>query len=182
VKLFLSPHNDDEALFGAFTILREQPLVIVVFDSFVQVAAGNPECNWKARRNETASALAILNPHGEVRFLGIPDDRSVISWTDFENAMEPFRHDVEHVYAPAIEDGGHQQHNLVGKFADHFFHDRVTHYMTYTNRGKSTSNKVVPFSPRWLSLKLNALSCYETQTNLPSTRDHFLRDQHEYYE
>ena len=55
--LFLSPHNDDETLFGAFTIMKEKPIVCVVFDSYVQVARGNAGATASRRRNETLRAL-----------------------------------------------------------------------------------------------------------------------------
>jgi hypothetical protein len=41
VKVFLSPHHDDETLFGAFTLLRERPLVVIVTDSYVQFNRGD---------------------------------------------------------------------------------------------------------------------------------------------
>ena len=34
MKILLAPHNDDEALFAAYTIMREHPLVIVVTDGY----------------------------------------------------------------------------------------------------------------------------------------------------
>jgi len=39
MKLLLSPHNDDECLFAAYTLMREKPLVIVVTDSDDETAA-----------------------------------------------------------------------------------------------------------------------------------------------
>ena len=42
-NLFISPHNDDETLFGAFTLCREAAdiQVVVVFDGHVQASRGS---------------------------------------------------------------------------------------------------------------------------------------------
>jgi LmbE family N-acetylglucosaminyl deacetylase len=184
VKLFLSPHNDDETLFGAFTILRESKdlIVAIVFDSQVQVNAGNATCGRTERRLETLEALSILGISSPLltAFLGFPDDRPILSWSFFADAVHKIG-EFESVYAPAVEDGGHDQHNFVGRMADMFFPNRVTHYMTYTNRGKSIGTPV-RYEADWPVRKLRALACYTSQIALPSTRDHFLRDQNEYYQ
>jgi hypothetical protein len=53
--------------------------------------------------------------------------------------------------------------------------------MTYTHDGRSESSNLVPFESEWIALKLRALLCYKSQILEPSTRDHFLYPQYEYY-
>lgn len=77
------------------------------------------------------------------------------------------------VFAPAREEGGHEQHNRIADLADDIFVD-VTHYLTYTADGKSTSEHEVPFEPQWVAKKLHALACYRSQSAHPATRKHFL--------
>ena len=64
MKVFISPHNDGECLFGSFTIQREKPLVVIVFDSVVQVMRGHPECDAVTRREESLRALEELGTPG----------------------------------------------------------------------------------------------------------------------
>lgn len=81
MKLFISPHSDDETLFGAFTIQRERPLVVVVFDSFTQVNRGADYCDALTRRKENANALISLGQfsHYQCNRDGIPDKRMIDS-------------------------------------------------------------------------------------------------------
>jgi len=177
-SLFLSPHCDDESLFGAFTILRERPVVAIVFDSYVQPARGYPRCSAEIRRKETWNALRILmNGCTRPYFMGFRDDDPdpFAIRSAFEHFDMP---DV--VYAPAVEENGHPQHNMVGQLARDVF-PHVVHYMTYTRAGKSTG-RPVPFEPEWPALKLKALACYESQIALKDNVEHFLREQHEYYQ
>jgi LmbE family N-acetylglucosaminyl deacetylase len=174
-KILLSPHCDDETLFASLTILRESPLVIIVFDSHIQPRRGHSGCDAMTRRQETLAAMSILG--AEVQFLGFHDDETV-DVAALTNALRQFGQ-PEMVYAPAVEEGGHVQHNLVGVMAREVFAN-VTHYMTYTNRGKS-AGEPVPYEPHWPALKLKALSCYGSQIALKDNVEHFLRNQHEYY-
>jgi LmbE family N-acetylglucosaminyl deacetylase len=189
MKLFLSPHNDDECLFGALTIQREKPLVVVVFDSHLQAERGNP-VTLEQRRAETISALRELG-HSGCEFIGIPDNHNLASNSDWIaghlRCLLRERWDereVEHAFAPAIENG-HEQHTAVGRAADTLWPGRVTHYLTYTrDKGKSTSANRVPVkSGEWIRRKLRALACYESQIDIATLgcREHFCRDLWEYY-
>ncbi len=177
MKLFVSPHCDDAELFACFTLLREKPLVIVVFDGYVQ-AARRLAVTWDQRRRETRAACAILDV--EVRFLGCrddfpPDARSL-------NAMLASYYG-DAIYAPASETDGHAQHNLVAEACMGL--PVIENYMTYTTRGKSTSDRPVPIlDGSWIALKHKALACYESQMSLDprmGCAPHFLRDMTEYY-
>lgn len=178
--LFLAPHNDDETLFGSFTLIRHKPHVIVCTKSKKQ-SLTIPSITYEMREQETARAMEVLGctwhnwPTWDVQ----PqyDAEAMGCW------LEAWSH-VERVFAPAIESGGHPHHNLIGRVADQAFGDRVTHYMTYTAAGKSTSHREVEFEPAWIALKLQALGCYPSQI---AHRElgcwpHFLRDQREFYE
>lgn len=175
MKLFLSPHCDDETLFGAFSILREKPLVVVLLDSFVQEQRG-AVITAQQRRAETLEAMKILS--AGVEFLGFRDDAP--DWQGICGALR--KYSPELVFAPADEAGGHGHHNAIARIADNLFRRAVKHYMTYTAWGKSVSANIVPFEPGWPLLKLRALACYESQIGLPDTRPHFLRAQYEYLE
>jgi LmbE family N-acetylglucosaminyl deacetylase len=195
VKLLLAPHNDDEVLWTAFTVMREKPLVVVVFDSYVQLERGNP-VTWQDRRLETSCALEALGHTLEagLSFLGIHDTAEE-PFTD--PRIQPSLHariahllsvigEPEHVWAPAIEQNGHAQHNVIGRVAEYLWPGRVTHYLTYTrDKGKSTSaNRVAIESGDWVRRKLRALACYESQIDIErlGCREHFCRDLWEYYE
>lgn len=176
MKLFLSPHNDDAALFGAFTILRERPFVVPVFDSYVQAARGTGITKAQ-RRAEDEAAMEILG--APLWFLGLSDMNPNAASVERELKSLPRRLSPEMVYAPLPEVYGHPHHNLVGEVAKRVF-PNVTFYCTYTTAGKSRGT-AVPYEPEWPLLKLKALACYESQIGLANTAEHFLRDQFEYY-
>lgn len=174
MKLLIAPHSDDEALFTSFTILRERPLVLIVTDSMRQASKG---ITAKERRYETLNALRILG--AESYFLGIPDaqldaNNLAAALDDFIATHGPF----EHVFAPAFEENGNVDHNLIARVT---FSIPTMRYLTYTTAGKSRSAHSVPFEKDWPLVKLQALACYKSQIMEPSTRDHFLRDQYEFY-
>lgn len=177
MNLFLSPHADDETLFGAFTIQREHPLVVVVFDGVVQGRRGDA-ITPEMRRRETLDAMLELGALPPL-FLGYSDaDRA---HETLEESLRDLnrRHKPEVVWAPAVEKGGHEQHNLVGELADKIF-PNVEHYMTYRRlEGKSTG-RLVPVEPGMISAKLRALACYGSQIDHRDNRPHFLREQQEY--
>ena len=119
MRVLLSPHNDDESLFAAFTIMREKPLVIIVTDSNLQQGITAQE-----RREETMQACQILSV--PVEFLGL-EDGSLREW-DLTGRFQSLntRH-WEHVNAPAIQGG----YDVVGRVASRLFHS-PKYYSTYT--------------------------------------------------
>ena len=133
MKLFISPHNDDETLFGAFTILRERPLVLIVYDSWVQFRRGDPVTALE-RRNESLAAMNILG--AEVQFCGLSDE--VLSIPECETALRPYLK-AQRVWAPAFERNGNPHHNLVASVAESLF-PNSQRYMTYTSAGKSSGS------------------------------------------
>jgi LmbE family N-acetylglucosaminyl deacetylase len=173
VKLFISPHNDDETLFGAFTILRENPLVVVVYDSHAQFLRGE-KVTAHQRRQESSAAMKILG--ADVEFCGLSDQK-----LDMAACIAALRiyEGAEEVWAPAFERNGNPHHNLIARAVDSIF-PHSQRYMTYTSAGKS-SGVPVPIKAGWTLSKLRALACYESQIELAATRDFFLNDQREYY-
>ena len=76
--------------------------------------------------------------------------------------------------APAVEEGGHAQHNTVGSLAQ-IVGCEIIQYMTYTRgNGRSTSANEVSFEPDWPVAKLQALACYRSQIAHPATRSWFV--------
>lgn len=182
MKLFLSPHNDDETLFGAFTIMRERPVVCVVFDSYVQPARGVPGCSVEMRREETFRAIQELNGKG-LWFIGLRDDQICTKEALVIELAERFPL-AEQVWAPAFAINGHDQHNLVAEAADVVFPGKVTHYQTYTSYGKSRNGaEVLPRSGEDIARKLRALACYRSQLAMDARLGcwpHFMNDLREY--
>jgi LmbE family N-acetylglucosaminyl deacetylase len=174
MKLFLSPHNDDAALFGSFTILRERPLVVTVLDSHKQCTNGGP--TMVQRRREDEAAMIVLGG-APIMFWGASDASA--NWPDIEAQFRSFFGQPEMVYAPAYEAEGHADHNALGTLAGRVFKN-VTYYMTYTRNGKSTGVPV-NYEPGWAVKKLQALACYESQIRQRNQVEHFLREQGEYY-
>lgn len=158
--LFLSPHNDDEALYGAFTLIRHQPLVAVVTDG----ARHERRYGIKAavRRLESAAACEILG--SKVAFLGIPDDELTVL-----NAEDAIRKDLsgeawDLVYAPAWHEDGNPEHNIVSVAAKRVFGTRVVQYTTYTKGEFKTIGRDAVYPTEYeLIMKRRALDCYKSQ-------------------
>lgn len=158
-SLWLSPHNDDETLFGAFTLLRKKPLVVVVTDSWIQYNRGESivaDQRWE----ETVEAMKILGC--PVLRLGIRDD--VFDEWLLRSELKKFAN-FDNVYAPAIQ-GGNNQHDSIGDVADQIFGKKCKHYTTYTKTENYTkgNEEIVPTEEEF-ELKKKALNCYATQLN-----------------
>lgn len=174
MKLFLAPHNDDEALFGSFTIFREKPLVVIVTDAARHAKRMGKEI-IDVRRGESVRGMAILG--AEVDFFGIPDDElsidklaSVLSEIAVDQAEKG--DPITHVYAPAFYMDGNQDHNAVAMAAGKAFGDRLTYYATYRMEDLEPKGdvEIVPH-PAERRLKEIALSQYKTQIMM--NRPHF---------
>lgn len=156
--ILLAPHNDDEALFASYIILRYRPLVVVVTDSFVQYERGQEEITAHRRRDETRRAMQVLG--AEVQFLGLADDR--LRGGVLQGALKQFGQVP--VISPAYQ-GGHPQHDLVHIVAMQMFRWNA-YYATYAKDQWLTPIaryvEVVP-CPAEAELKKKALACYESQ-------------------
>ena len=172
--LFLAPHNDDETLFGSFTLIRHRPHVAICLRSKIQELRGGPT-HWR-REDETNAALEELGVETWEQ-LDVLDDRP--DWDALRYELHRLKDELapERVWAPAIEDGGHDQHNGVGALALEVFVDAdVIQFLTYVRGAGRTRGLEVPFEPRWASLKMRALACYESQMELGSTLYWFIDD------
>ena len=183
MNVFLSPHNDDETLFGAFTILRERPAVYVVFRG--DPRSGDPD----KRVLETSLATRILGARrfvqgaiqqepADVNSRTFSHDKVMQIQAMFREIDEKERPDL--VWAPAMKPCGNAEHVVVGHQASVVFGPRVVHYHTYYAGQKVVQqDKPVPYEPPWIRLKHIALACYETQ--FEKAGRHFVEDLREWY-
>lgn len=188
--LLLSPHNDDAVLFASFTLIRHQPRVITCFRSDVQEHRHRFGVTFVERELEDVDAMIAL---------GL-DHHMLEQWPFLDSEpVEALRALIRekfaglplglHVFAPAWEEEGHDQHNLVAEEADlrwggaanRVEGGSLTYYMTYTQGRVRSCGEPVPFENEWVPLKLRALACYESQLRLDSTAHHFWHGIHEFY-
>ena len=156
MKLLLSPHFDDETLFAGLICLRERPLVLFCFDGAPR--HGSFDVRWAEAQDAT-------------RILGCEALALRESYETLEERLSVF--DASHVWAPLPEGGGNADHNLVGEVAERLWGGRVSFYATYTDEGRSEVGWPVPADPEWVERKREALACYRSQIEHPSTAPHF---------
>lgn len=180
MKLFLSPHFDDETLFGSFTILKNPDITV---------------CTCFVPRETTEQTVRMQETHQALYILGDPN-WNVLSFLnplfEKETSLEQLLDRLsvldkeqwyEGVLAPMEEQGGNPDHNLLSLAADEIFSGRVTHYATYTwPGGRTVTDKPVPYEPHWVGLKHQALACHRSQMERASTAEHFINCIREYYE
>jgi LmbE family N-acetylglucosaminyl deacetylase len=177
MKLLLSPHNDDECLFAAYTLMRETPLVIIVTDSDAQYDKG---VTAEMRREESRRGCETLGV--AVSFLGLKDGS--LDEADLRERLAPFASlDWKRIYAPAIQ-GGHRDHDVLAKVASLMF-PRVTYYSTYAEGEHFTpEGKGIEPNPTQeeIELKNKALDCYASQIGIVENKRHFdaVRNNSEY--
>ena len=164
IKLLLAPHNDDEVLFAAYTIMREKPLVIVITDGWQHVHRYN--ISVEQRRRESVEAMNMLC--APILFMGLPDDnfiedelRERLKWID-----------ADVIYAPEVYQNGNPQHNMVGRVAKELFGDKVKTYSTYEIHNlEPKGNIIIMPTEEEKNLKEHALSKYISQLGI--NRAHF---------
>lgn len=167
MNLLLAPHNDDETLFAAFTVMREKPLVAVVTDCYVQFGR-NPSVSWAQRRRETQDACAILGV--PVYFMALEDDS--LSDSGIAYALTRFKN-FDMVWIPMLQ-GGHLQHDQVHRAAmATFTQTEIRTYGTYSRTQPHFATDGIPVVPtaHEMSLKRAALECYKSQHVW--SREHF---------
>ena len=170
MKLFVSPHNDDEALFGSYTLLREKPLVLIVTDAHIQTNRGEIGCDAETRWQETIRAMKVLGC--AVTRLGIPDNH--LTEEGLKAALRANFANFREVYCPALQ-GGNIHHDMVHNACKEVFGDACIEYTTYSKEELWTkgNTEVVPTEEE-ITLKSLALACYQSQIALQSTVPHFL--------
>jgi LmbE family N-acetylglucosaminyl deacetylase len=191
MKLLLDPHGDDGALFANFTLQREKPDVVVVFDSYIQVRRGHKACDWEPRRNETMAALSVLGiRRSKLHFLGLSDDFQECGAVDAGNILDNIQarinvDAVTEVWIPLFQTLAHKQHNLVSLAGSDLFRNtkaKINFYSTYTTEGKTTSGEIVAPTGVEVRQKLLSLVHFKTQIEIDALGcwPHFIRDQNEY--
>jgi len=165
-SLFISPHSDDAVLFGAYTLMREKPLVLTVTTSFIQSNRGE-NVTAKERMEEDIAAMRILGC--PLIFGKIRDD--VIDEWDVNYLLSKF-HNFDEIYIPAVM-GGNPQHDLIGKVALKIW-PKAIQYATYA-KGEWATMLKLEIKPTDLEkmTKNKALDCYKSQLSLPATKPHF---------
>jgi LmbE family N-acetylglucosaminyl deacetylase len=173
--IVVSPHNDDEALFVAYTIMRHKPKVVIVTDSYVQGDRGTG-ITKEMRRQESVDALSLVGV--EPIFLGLRDDD--MTPETLKTALRRFE-DTELVYCPALQ-GGHPQHDMVYHACKELF-TKVKYYTTYTKDKLRTTGdiEVIPMAEE-MDLKNKMLNCYKSQIEYARTKPYFdaVRDESEW--
>lgn len=170
MNIWISPHNDDEVLFGAFTLMREKPLVVIVTDSYIQAERGE-KITADQRWEETRAAMKILGC--PVIRLGIRDD--IIDKWAVENKLSKFT-GFYNVYIPALE-FGNPHHDLINEVVQKIGNgigQCIKQYRTYSKLDLHTigGEEIVPTQEE-IELKNKALACYTSQLNLAATKPHF---------
>ena len=161
MNVYLAPHNDDDALFGAYTCLRYKPKIITVLRSFVEQSWW-PPVSYEIRERESAAAAGLLGC--EYEQWEFPDNAP--DWAQITAALREL--DPVRVWAPLPEEGGHPHHNRIGEIAGALW-PRITHYYaTYTHaNGKTTTGTLVVPEPKWVDTKRAAMACYVSQATHP---------------
>lgn len=171
-NIFLSPHNDDEVLFGSYTIMRERPLVVICTDSYIEQERGD-DATTEERIEESRDAMRLLGVNLE--FLHIPDKS--FSKAELLRLLKERRlcgDAGSTVYAPAIEANGNWMHNAVGEVAREACVN-VKHYMTYVDGNEKTKGRelVVPTVEERM-MKARLLKCYPSQLRIKTTAPYFM--------
>lgn len=169
--VFFAPHNDDEVLFGSFTILRYRPHVVVCHPGSGDY--GDPA----VRESETRQAMGLLGAGPVEQWDG---QDLVDRMRAFEARVRPVT-----VWAPHLKTS-HHEHRAVALAAAAVFGDRVRSYHTYEvgteGPAKVRDGQAVAFELEWVQLKLRALLKYVSQITHPRAAQFFLMDLHEYVE
>jgi len=174
--ILFEPHYDDAVLFASYTLRREKPKVITVLGGDTVQAPGITA--WE-RQRENERAMGVLNVF-DVEAWG-HSERSP-DWDAVADSLRLIRDEVHYslsdrVFAPLVEQGGHDHHNKVGLLTMEIFGDNVSFYATY-RRGSGrtrTDTEVIP-EPDWPARKYAAMACFSSQINLENTRPWFCSD------
>jgi LmbE family N-acetylglucosaminyl deacetylase len=166
MKLFIAPHNDDEALFGTYTLLREKPLVVIITDSWIQYNRGD-NVTAEERWQETVEAMKIIGC--PVVRLGIRDD--IIDELAIKDKLSKFA-GFEQVFAPAEVENGNLHHNMVARVAQEVFGDKLKKYQTYSrdNLHLPGTEEIIPTEEE-KRIKEKVLNCYPSQLRI--NKPHF---------
>jgi glycosyltransferase involved in cell wall biosynthesis len=164
-SVLFAPHNDDETLFAAFTILRYRPRIVICFPSSGDYG------NTATREAETREAMTILGGEPVEQWHG---GNLREQMAELDQRIKPGT-----VFAPSRR-CSHPDHIAVAEAAVSVFGSRVAAYQTYDDSGKVTAGRCVEFEPEWVGAKLRALTRYESQIRHPRAHQFFMWDLLEY--
>lgn len=177
-SLLLAPHNDDETLFAAYTLMREQPHVIVCIRA---------RDNYHRREDETREAVYRLT--GAPTYEQWTHSDRATEWAMLERAIEALAYEYDTIWAPADcseRNGwvtgkapppgwGVLQHDHIGYLARKVIPaERLRRYCLYTRwHGRDDRGTLVEPTGQEIARKLDALAQYETQIADETTRPWF---------
>lgn len=169
--VLFEPHHDDCCAFGLYSALRDQAFVITVLgNARVQEQYG---ISAATRSLEGQLAMDSLG----LEYTEWPFVDTTPEWDKAGYKMQNLdggRMDIEKVWAPLEEEGGHDQHNEVGLLAREVFGDRCHFYATYRRGcGRTHTHREVIPEPEWFATKFKAMSFYASQINLANCRPWF---------
>ena len=145
--IWLSPHADDEGLFGTYICLRLKPLIVVVTDGTQHQEKFG--ISIETRREESRQAAKILGC--EIEFLSIPDNKEI-------DTGRISLGNNQTILSPALQ-GGNHHHDQVSRFG-------TLHYATYTKENLTPflkDGEAITPTPEEISIKLRVLACYKSQ-------------------
>jgi len=172
MSLFIAPHNDDEGLFGCYTILREKPTVAIVTDGYIHLERfGIPV---ETRREESRQACKIMDV--PVEFWGMKDNE--VTYNKLIALFKAHKGDYKTVYLPAVE-GGNKTHDLISEAGWTIWKDKCIFYSTYANNRLETA--IVP-TARELRIKQRVLACYKSQHSINAPHFEAVKGRPEFYE
>lgn len=165
-----APHQDDETLYAAFTVLRYRPRVVICYPS-------DPRYGSTAEREaESREAMQILGVRAVTQWDGGDVARLIEKMRKLDEEIHPIR-----VWAPHTQTS-HPEHAAVSQAARLVFGDRVSYFHTYDDHGKVRAGREVEFEPAWIEHKLRALARYRSQLRHPRAWKFFIEDLREYAE
>jgi LmbE family N-acetylglucosaminyl deacetylase len=152
----------------AYTLMREKPTVVIIFDSYVQ-----NWCTKEERRQESINALSLIGI--TPIFLGLNDLTATES--DVREALVKLK--PTHCYASS---GSHKHHEMIGRLALELY-DNVTIYTTYNGNDYLVKGNitVLPTTGE-VDTKNKMLDCYKSQIIKNAPHFEAVRNQPEYYE
>lgn len=166
----LAPHDDDQVLFAAYTLMREKPTVFVVLDSYIQPNRGETGCSAEERAKESAIACEMLGV--PIKRFRIRDDATPKDqlWKGMAVGFKELA-GFDRIYIPAKQ-GGNFQHDLVNEVAGAMYTYKTVEYTTYTKTQLyTTGNKEVVPTDSEVVLKNRAMECFQSQLRV--NRPHF---------
>lgn len=145
--------------------MREKPLVVIVTHPTLQGDNGYERL--------LESYKAVISLGANICFFGIPEHEfsGEIGGSMLMAKLQRFPQDTE-VYIPAL-DGGHHQHDLVHITAKKMFNN-TKEYRTYGPGETRAKGIEVKPTTEELNKKIEAMSYFKTQMELPDTRHYFL--------